>query len=77
MRVLEALKILEDAVLDCKNRSIDTPEVHAALDAVDPYVSPAWYVQNFRIYATSGNSDLIEREGQQELMGNNGVGRWL
>jgi hypothetical protein len=36
MRVLEALKTLEDAVLDCKLRAIDTPELHAALDAVEP-----------------------------------------
>lgn len=27
MRILEALTILEDATLECKLRSIDTPEV--------------------------------------------------
>ena len=51
--MLEALKALEEAVLDCKLRSIDTPELHAALDAVEPYVSPAWSVQNFRLNVTS------------------------
>ena len=66
MRVLEALKTLEDAVLDCKLRSIDTPEIHAALDAVEPYVSPVWSVQNFRLNETSSGGDLWSHEGQQQ-----------
>ena len=66
MRVLEALKTLEEAVLDCKLRSIDTPELHAALDAVEPYVSPAWSVQNFRLNVTSSGGDLWSHEGQQQ-----------
>ena len=66
MRVLEALKTLEDAVLDCKLRSIDTPELHAALDAVEPYVSPAWSVQNFRLNVTSSGGDLWSHVGQQQ-----------
>jgi hypothetical protein len=37
MRVLEALKVLEDATLDSKKRDIDTPEVREALDVLDPY----------------------------------------
>ena len=66
MRVLEALKTLEEAVLDCRKRSIDTPELHAALDAVEPYVSPAWSVQNFRHNVTSSGGDLWSHEGQQQ-----------
>jgi hypothetical protein len=66
MRVLEALKTLEDAVLDCKLRSIDTPELHAALDAVAPYVSPSWSVQNYRLNVTSSGGDLWSHEGQQQ-----------
>ena len=37
MRILEALKILEDATRDCKARNIDTPETREALDLLDPY----------------------------------------
>ena len=66
MRILEALKILEDAVHECTQRSIDTPEVHAALDAIEPYVSPSWSVQNFRHYLTSSGGDLWSHEGQQQ-----------
>jgi hypothetical protein len=32
MTVLEALAILEDAVLECKKRDVDTPEVTDVLD---------------------------------------------
>ena len=32
MRILEALSIIDDAVYLCKQKSIDTPEVNAALD---------------------------------------------
>jgi hypothetical protein len=66
VRVLEALKILEDAVLECKRRPIDNPELHAALDAVEPYVSPPWSVQNFRLNVTSSGGDLWSHEGQQQ-----------
>lgn len=40
MRVLEALKILEDATLDCKTRDINTPEVRTALKVLRPYCRP-------------------------------------
>jgi hypothetical protein len=37
MTVLEALAILESAVLECKKRDVNTPEVGAALDLLEPY----------------------------------------
>jgi hypothetical protein len=40
VRLLEALKILEDATLDSKKRNIDTPEVRQALDLFDPICQP-------------------------------------
>ena len=40
MTVLEALAILEAAVLECKKRDVDTPEVRAALDFLEPYIRP-------------------------------------
>jgi hypothetical protein len=32
MRILEALSLIDDAVYLCKEKSVDTPEVNAALD---------------------------------------------
>jgi ribonucleotide reductase beta subunit family protein with ferritin-like domain len=41
MTVLEALAILQAAVLKCKKRNVNTPEATAALDVVlAPYVTP-------------------------------------
>ena len=36
MTVLEALAILEAAVLECKKRDINTPEVREVLDLLEP-----------------------------------------
>ncbi len=48
VRVLEALKILEDATLNCKEHRIDTPEVHEALDAVERYIDTQGHAKAFR-----------------------------
>ena len=40
VRILEAVKILEAATIECKTRDIDTPEVREALDVVAPYWGP-------------------------------------
>jgi hypothetical protein len=48
VRVLEALKILEDAVVDCKKRDIDTLEVREALNRLEPFCSHKWQVEGFR-----------------------------
>ena len=68
MRVLEALKVLEDAVLDCQKRDIDTPEVRQALDLLEPYCA-RWQVEGFRnnLDATAGRSGT-ELEGQQQVL---------
>jgi hypothetical protein len=48
MRILEALRILEQATLECKLRQIDTLEVRQALDLLHPLCWPPWFVQLFR-----------------------------
>ena len=48
MTVLEALAILEAAVLECKKRNVDTPEVRAALDFLEPYIRPEWLIPQYR-----------------------------
>jgi len=40
MTVLEALAILEAAILECKKRNVNTPEVKSALELLEPYVRP-------------------------------------
>jgi hypothetical protein len=68
MRILEALRILEDATLECKVRNIDTPEVKDALGLLDPYCRPTWFVRKFRDSLQRGVNyiGLPEFEGQQQ-----------
>src|SRR5215510_12439811 len=47
MTVLEALAILEAATLECKKREVDTPELRAALDFLEPHIEPAWLIPQF------------------------------
>ena len=44
MTVLEALAILEAATLECKKREVDTAELRAALDFLEPHIQPAWLI---------------------------------
>jgi hypothetical protein len=69
MTVLESLGILEAAVLECKKRDIDTPEVRAALELLEPHVRPEWVIPQFRYHALEHNGDsYAEREGQQRVL---------
>src|SRR5499426_3773468 len=68
MTVLEALAILEAAVLECKKRQVDTPELRAALDFLEPHIYPAWLIPQFR-HNLDGEQqhDYSMREGQQQV----------
>jgi len=67
VRVLEALRILEEATIDCKTRSIDTPEVRDALDVIAPYCKPKWKVEGFRnCLKPSLRQHGLDLEGQQQ-----------
>ena len=68
MRVLEALKILEEAVLDSKKRDIDTPEVREALNLLEPCCT-SWQVVGFgnHLRSRAGQSDAV-LEGQQQVL---------
>jgi len=48
MTVLEALATLEFAVLECKKRSVNTPEVKNTLDSLERYIYPKWLIPQFR-----------------------------
>src|SRR6266403_3936069 len=68
MTVFKALAILEAAVLECKQRNVDTPEVTEALDFVEPHIRPTWLVPQYR-HALDGHGDQgYEREGQQQVL---------
>ena len=68
MNIFEALAILESAVLECKKREVDTPELRKALDLLEPYIQPAWLIPQFRhnLDGEQGN-DYSTREGQQQI----------
>ena len=38
MRILEALSIIDDAVYQCREKSVDTPAIHAALDLLQVHL---------------------------------------
>src|SRR5262245_21546401 len=68
MTVLEALAILETATLECKKREVDTPELRAALDLLQPHIQPAWLIPQFR-HNLDGEQEreYAAREGQQQV----------
>jgi hypothetical protein len=66
VRVLEALRILEVATVECKLRSIETPEVREALDLLDPYCRPTWYLDEFRSHLAPCCEFGPSLEGQQQ-----------
>jgi hypothetical protein len=69
VQLLEALKILEDATLDCKGRNIDTPEVREALETIDPYCLPRWRVKRFREHLHPHPGEFgPDTEGQQQAL---------
>src|SRR5262245_34173848 len=68
MTVLEALAILESAVMECKKRDINTPEVKEALDSLECYVWPKWLSLQFRHHApTDWTNNHVDQEAQQDV----------
>src|SRR6266478_7499026 len=68
MTVLKALAILESAVLECKQRNVDTPEVTEALDFLEPHIRPTWLVPQYRHELDEPGDQGYEREGQQQVL---------
>jgi len=68
MAALEASAILEAATLECNKREVDTPELRAALDFLEPHIQPAWLIPQFRhnLDGERGH-DYAAREGQQQI----------
>jgi hypothetical protein len=68
MTVLKALAILEAAVLECKQRNVDTPGVTEALEFLEPYIFPTWLVPQLRRHAKYHEDEGWAREGQQRVL---------
>jgi len=54
MTILEALAIIEVAVLECKKRNINTSEVRHALALLEPCIRPEWVMSQFRFNTLDG-----------------------
>src|SRR5215813_5551820 len=68
MTILEALAILEAAVLESKKRNVNTPEVKEALDSLERYAWPKWLIPQFRHSVENEEQPLEKREGQQQVL---------
>ena len=68
MTVLEALAILESAVLECKQRNVNTTEATTALDLLAPYVRPKLVVARFRHDIAREHGKEHENDGQQHVL---------
>ena len=70
MTVLDALAILEDATLECKQRDIHTPEVRKALEFLQTRVRPEWLIPQFRYHAQLNDKKEIDldKEAQQQAL---------
>ena len=56
MTVLEALAILEAAVLECKKRDINTFEVKGCAYFFELYTWPKWVIPQFRYHVENENN---------------------
>ena len=69
MTALKALAILEAAVLECKKRDVDTPEIRAALDFLEPYIRPQWLIPQYRDHVLDHDRTTeVALEGQQQVL---------
>jgi hypothetical protein len=66
---LEALRILEAATLNCREHSIDTPEVNQVLDVLEPYCRPEWRVAGFRHNLNPCGESGVDRKGNNKSYG--------
>src|SRR5262245_27206261 len=59
---LRSLATLESAVLECKKRDINTPEVKTALDLLERYTWPKWLIPQFRHHVENEEQPLEARK---------------
>ena len=68
MTVVDALAVLEGAVLECKQRDIYTPEMREALNFLEQQrIWPDWLIPRFRYYARLKENGIDKEAKQQAL----------
>src|SRR5678815_5707480 len=70
MTVLDALSILEAAILECKQRDIYKPELNEALNFLQPRIRPEWLIPQFRYHAQLNKKNELDLdiEAQQHAL---------
>jgi hypothetical protein len=68
MTPLQALKILESAVLECMRRDVNTSEVREALNLLEPYIRPKWLISRFRSHINSGGDSYFDLAHRQQVL---------
>jgi hypothetical protein len=70
MTVLDALAILEAAILECKQRDIYTPEVREALDCLQSHIRHEWLIPQFCYHAQLNERKEVDvdKEAQQQAL---------
>jgi hypothetical protein len=68
MTTLQALKILEDAALQCRRRNVNTVEVRGALDLLEPRVQPEWLIAQFRAHLNGSHGRRSSMEDQEQVL---------
>jgi hypothetical protein len=68
MTALQALHILESAVLECMRRDVNTSEVREALDFLEPYIQPKWLIRRFRSHINSASDTYFDFVRRQQVL---------
>jgi hypothetical protein len=67
--ILQALAILEAAVLECKKRNVDTTEMREALNFLEPHIYPKWLIPQYRDHVTEHDrTNYVALERQQQVL---------
>src|SRR5262245_35292723 len=69
MTLLEAIATLEAGVLECKKREVETPEMRAALDFLEPHIYPKCLIPQYRDHVLDHDRTTeVALEGQQQVL---------
>jgi hypothetical protein len=68
MTPLQALNILEGAVLECMRRDVNTAEVREALNFLEPHIRPKWLIPRFRSHIKPGGDNYFDLARRQEVL---------
>jgi hypothetical protein len=55
-------------MLECKQRTVNTPEVTEALDFLEPHIRLTWLIPQYRHEFDGPSNREQDREGQQQVL---------